>query len=244
MPDLESLRLGFFKDLRLGDFIPKRPTYRLLHDGFQFQSSTYAGKAHGFAQGPNLRWEIEFNAAFKRGFRGAEGRSAFWDRIIQFGVDLTERMSPKTGHALAGPLAFVRDPEGTRHTNRDETATGLAVSAGSPAQVQANPGVTDSGEWAVGQSILFIDAGNPSTFDWEIATIDAISNHEDFTVDSLSYAKAQGATMYRVERYVLEAFPLDPFEFDGSGSATDGFVKEITFKFGAVLDPVNGALED
>jgi len=244
MPNPETHYHLFFKDLRLGDFMQKRPMILLHHTPPEFQTSVGAAKAHGYARGGSAWWEVSTQVAFKRGYNGAETASAFWDRIRTFATSLATIISPTTGHSQMGPLCFVRDANGTTHSEKDLAAVGDAsgVEVGTSEQFTTAVDISTAAYgWSVGQYLLFIDEDSATTFDWEVAKITAVSTSQ-LEVDVIAYAKDNGTKMYRLDWHMPEVALLSEPELDGSGPAPKDFLKEIELRWGGTLDPINGEL--
>ena len=178
-----------------------------------------------------------------KGYRDpTEGRSAFWDRVLSFGEELMDAVTPETGHKRAGPLSIIRDVNGQRFKKDSATLTG-AVTAGSPKTIPVGTDVsTGSYSWKNDQLVLFIDPDNPTTFDWETAVIKTIGP-TSFDVYSLDYQKQIDAKVFRIERLWPEVALFEDFTIPTEGQKTGDFVQNIPLVFAGVVDVLPGGLE-
>ena len=237
MADQESFGQAYFKGLRLGDFIRNRPRLRVNHTAPDFAPTISARKAKAKASGPSAWWRVEVVVGFKRGFRGdVESPDQFWDRVQQFGVDLIDRLAPQTGHSQAGPLSFMRDPAGAWH-GQDQVQTTEIINVGAP-QFTVDTDVEAEG-WTTGQSVLLLDPGNASTFDWQIAELDQLQG-DGVSLVSTTIQMSDTTELLRLSRYFPEVALLEAVDLEANGPAADKFVKEVRLAFGGVTDPVGG----
>ena len=234
---------AYFKNVRLGDFIHRRPEVTFHHTPPEFRPAVGARRAKASSGGASAYFTVRLSVAFVKGYRDpTEGRSAFWDRVLSFGEELMDAVTPETGHKRAGPLSIIRDVNGQRFKKDSATLTG-AVTAGSPKTIPVGTDVsTGSYSWKNDQLVLFIDPDNPTTFDWETAVIKTIGP-TSFDVYSLDYQKQIDAKVFRIERLWPEVALFEDFTIPTEGQKTGDFVQNIPLVFAGVVDVLPGGLE-
>ncbi len=234
---------AYFKNVRLGDFIKGRPEVTFHHTPPEFRPAVGARRAKASNGGASAYFTVRLSVAFKKGYRDpTEGRAEFWDRVLAFGAELMDAVTPETGHKRAGPLSIVRDVNGDRF-KKDSATLSSAVAAATPATIPVGVDVSaGSYSWKNGQKVLFIDPDNPTTFDWETAVISSMGP-TSFVVEALDYQKQASANVYRLERLWPEVALFEDFTIPTEGPTSGDFAQNIALVFAGVLDAVPGGLE-
>jgi hypothetical protein len=201
-----------------------------------------ADKANLLHNGPGVHYILTLTVAFKRGFQGTESRSQFADRVRQFLVDLGAAISKTNGTSSAGPLAVIRDPDGARFA-KDRTATAEVVSNGSLVSFTVDDDMDSPPyEWNVGETVYFVDPGSSYGAEFEYATLTTVGTDDSLTVDGLTYAKQDGALVYRVESLYPEVLLNNYPRVGVSGGKSKDVVRSIDLEFLLTVDPVAGGL--
>lgn len=229
---------AYFKGLRLGDFQEVAERLSFQHSGPNYQNAVGAEAAHAWFSGPNAYFEIAFEIAFKRGFSGAEGTSAFYDRLRTFGTSLKRALAYGGGVPQRGPLCFVRDPDGSRFDEADSTTTTEAILGSGTESITCT---SVDAAWATGQRVLVFDPANPYTT-FEVVTLVDADDVSDTIEAAFTKAYPSGAEVHRLEWYLPDATLDGAPDFGGAGAAQRGFRKGIRLAFSSPSEPVNGGL--
>lgn len=239
----EDLRRAYFKGLRLGDAVIRKPRLTLSVTQPAFQASGGGTRAYGTLGGPAAKYVVDLEVSFIRNFSGDETIGAFHDRVRQFFVDILAAVSLTPGHSPAGPLCFVRSPLGQRFgLDRSTINNGSGITEGDGVTVDLDDDVGAVG-WTDGQVVLFVSPGNVSTYDWELAEILDVPTGTSLEVD-LAYPKQDADEVYRVEWYMPEVALSGNVTTDSVSStyANEKSTVQIPLQFSGVLDVVQGAL--
>lgn len=214
-------RIGYFKTLRLGDYLKGPELIRVVGEDPEFVSALYADRPTVIDRGGRSHFEVEAVATLQRGFAGAEASDVFMTRKIAFAVQARQVRGyvPSSVYTTEGILAVLEDVAGLYQTTGSVSAGAATI----PLPVTLAMSADD--HWYITDGTSF-----------ELMRISTTQVSSSLAVDATTYAYASGAYVFKPTWYLRNAFLLGEVALAGNDPGTSRAVKDIGMKFSSVED--------